>query len=123
MSTRKFAESHEWIEIGADGVGTVGISNFAQSALGDIVFVELPASGRSVNAKEPVAVVESVKSVSDIYSPVSGTIVEVNESLTGAPETINAAAETDAWLFKIKLSNPDELKALLDPDAYASQQH
>jgi glycine cleavage system H protein len=123
MSTRKFAESHEWIEAGADGVGTVGISNFAQDALGDIVFVELPAVGRTVAAKDQVAVVESVKSVSDIYSPVSGEIVAVNSDLTGSPETINASAESEGWLFKIKLSNPAELDTLLDPAAYASQQH
>jgi glycine cleavage system H protein len=123
MSTRKFAASHEWIETGADGIGTVGISNFAQDALGDIVFVDLPAVGRSVAAKEQVAVVESVKSVSDIYSPVSGEIVAVNGSLSGAPETINAAAESEGWLFKIKLSQPDELNGLLEPAAYASQQH
>lgn len=123
MSTRKFAESHEWIDLGADGVGTVGISDFAQSALGDIVFVDLPAVGRTVAAREEVAVVESVKSVSDIYSPVAGEIVEVNEALTSAPENINAAAESDAWLFKIKVSDPSELDALLDRDTYASQQH
>lgn len=123
MSTRKFAESHEWIDVDADGVGTVGISDFAQSALGDIVFVELPTVGRTVAAKEEVAVVESVKSVSDIYSPVSGEIVAVNEELTGQPEALNAAAESTAWLFKIKLSDASELESLLDPDTYASQQH
>jgi glycine cleavage system H protein len=123
MSTRKFAESHEWIEASADGIGTVGISNFAQEALGDIVFVELPAAGRTVAAGDQVAVVESVKSVSDIYSPVSGEIVAVNGDLTGAPETINAAAESKGWLFKIKLSNPTELNTLLDPAAYAEQHH
>jgi glycine cleavage system H protein len=123
MSTRKFAESHEWIELDANGIGTVGISNFAQSALGDIVFVDLPTVGRTVAARDEVAVVESVKSVSDIYSPVAGEIVEVNSSLTSAPENINASAESDAWLFKIKVSDPAELDGLLDPDTYASQQH
>jgi glycine cleavage system H protein len=123
MSTRKFSASHEWIALDADGVGTVGISNFAQDALGDIVFVELPEVGRNVAATEQVAVVESVKSVSDIYSPVSGTIVAVNSSLTTAPETINAAAEAEGWLFKLKLSKPAELDGLLDPATYASQQH
>jgi glycine cleavage system H protein len=123
MSNRKFAESHEWIEVGANSIGTVGISNFAQDALGDLVFVELPAVGRTVTARDQVAVVESVKSVSDIYAPVSGEIVAVNSELTGAPETINAAAESDGWLFKIKLSNPAELNTLLDPDAYTEQHH
>ncbi|HWK55623.1 MAG TPA: glycine cleavage system protein GcvH [Hyphomicrobiales bacterium] len=121
MSTRKFAETHEWILPGDDGIATVGISNFAQDALGDIVFVELPAVGRKVAAKEQVAVVESVKSVSDIFSPASGEIVETNDTLANAPEGINSSAELDAWLYRIKLDDPSELDALLDADTYASQ--
>lgn len=121
MSTRKFAETHEWILPGDDGIATVGISNFAQDALGDIVFVELPAVGTRVAARDQVAVVESVKSVSDIYSPASGEIVEVNDTLASAPEAINSSAELDAWLYRIKLDNPGELDALLDEDTYASR--
>lgn len=121
MSTRKFAETHEWILPGDDGTATVGISNFAQDALGDIVFVELPAVGTKVAAKDQVAVVESVKSVSDIFSPASGEIVEVNDTLANAPEAINSSAEHDAWLYRIKLDNPAELDALLDEETYASR--
>jgi glycine cleavage system H protein len=119
MSIHKFASSHEWIKVDAAGIGTVGISDYAQDALGDIVFVDLPAVGSSVVAGKETAVVESVKSVSDIYSPVSGEVVAVNDALTDAPETINAAAESDGWLFKVKLSNTAELDNLLEPADYA----
>ncbi|MEX2366909.1 MAG: glycine cleavage system protein GcvH [Pseudohongiellaceae bacterium] len=115
----KFAGSHEWVCPGADGVATVGISDFAQKTLGDIVFVELPVPGTRVSAKDEVAVVESVKSASDIYSPVSGEILEVNELLQDAPEMINASPLEKGWLYKLKLSDENELEQLLDAAAYA----
>ena len=123
MSTLKFAESHEWVSVDEAGIATVGISNFAQDALGDIVFVDLPQVGTEVEAKAQIAVVESVKSVSEIYSPVSGEVVEINDALSTAPETVNASAEADGWLYKIKLSDASELDALMDSAAYSSSAH
>jgi len=123
MSTLKFAESHEWVSLDDTGIATVGISNYAQDALGDIVFVDLPQVGTEVAAKAQIAVVESVKSVSEIYSPVSGEVVEVNDSLSTAPETVNASAEAEGWLYKIRLSNPEELDTLMDSAAYSSAGH
>ena len=115
----KYASSHEWIRVDDDGVATVGISYHAQYALGDIVFVDLPEPGTNVNAKDEVAVVESVKAASDIYSPVSGEITEVNEALVEAPETVNTLPYDDGWFFKIKISNELELDDLMDHEAYA----
>ena len=103
MAYIKFTEDHEWIRV--DGaIGTVGITNFAQEQLGDIVFVELPEVGGSFKIGEQVAVVESVKAASEIYAPVSGDILESNDSLSKAPETVNADAEGDGWFFKIQNS-------------------
>lgn len=113
----KYAKSHEWIRVDADGIATVGISEFAQDALGDVVFVELPKNG-SVSAGQEVAVVESVKAASDIYSPVSGEITEVNDTLRDKPELLNSSPLDAGWLFRIKPSDPAELEALLDPAAY-----
>lgn len=113
----RFLESHEWIQTGAEIVA-VGISDHAQSELSEVVFVELPEVGREVTAHETVAVVESVKAASDIYSPASGVIVEVNEALNDEPSLINRDPFGEGWLFKIKLSAPSELDALLDPAAY-----
>lgn len=113
----KYAKSHEWARKEADGSITVGISDHAQEALGDIVFLELPEVGRAVKAGEEVAVVESVKAASDIYSPVSGDVVAVNQPAADAPESVNQDAYA-AWLFKIKPSNPAEYDALLDAAAY-----
>lgn len=118
MSDMKFADSHEWISVDDEGVGTVGISEHAQELLGDIVFVELPETGAEFSAKQEAAVVESVKAASDIYSPVSGEIVAVNEALLDAPETINSGPMDAGWIFKIKLSDPSELDALMDADTY-----
>ena len=115
----KYASSHEWIRVDDDGVATVGISYHAQYALGDIVFVDLPEPGTNVNAKDEVAVVESVKAASDIYSPVSGEITEVNEALVEAPETVNTLPYDDGWFYKIKISNELELDELMDHEAYA----
>ncbi len=118
-STLKYAKSHEWIRVDADGLATVGISEFAQDALGDVVFVELPKRG-AVIAGQEVAVVESVKAASDIYSPVSGSIVAVNDVLKDTPELLNSSPLDKGWLFRIKIDNPAELGALLDAAGYSA---
>ncbi|MCR8716960.1 glycine cleavage system protein GcvH [Stenotrophomonas indicatrix] len=115
----KFLKSHEWARVEGNGRVTVGISDHAQGLLGDLVYVELPEVGATAKANEQIAVVESVKAASDVYSPISGTIVEVNSALTDKPETINEDAYGDGWMFVVELSNSDELNELLDPDAYA----
>jgi len=115
----KYAASHEWAKAEADGTVTIGITDHAQEALGDIVFLELPAVGRVVKAGEECAVVESVKAASDIYAPVSGEVVDINQAVADAPESINADAYA-SWLFRIKPSNPAELDALLDAAAYTA---
>jgi glycine cleavage system H protein len=115
----KYAASHEWVRIDDEGNATVGISYHAQDALGDIVFVELPEVGTTVHAKEEVAVVESVKAASDIYSPVSGEIIAVNGDLVDAPETVNAQPYDGGWFFKVAMSDESELEELMDADAYA----
>ena len=112
-----FSDEHEYIKV--DGkIGTVGITNFAQKALGDVVYVELPAVGAQVRKGGQIGVVESVKSASEIYSPVSGEIVEVNDALTGDPALVNKDPQGGAWMFRIKISNDDELKELKDENAY-----
>lgn len=116
----KFAETHEWIEVDGD-VGTVGVSDHAQKELGDIVYVELPKVGKVVNAGDEVAVLESTKAAADVYSPVSGTIVEVNDTLSKASETVNQAAESDGWLFKIRLSDKSQLDQLMNSQEYQSK--
>ena len=113
----KFLDSHEWAR-DDDGVVTVGISNHAQELLGDIVYVELPQIGSSVSQKDGVAIVESVKAASDVYSPLTGEIVEINEKLSDNPEIINSSPYEDGWLFKVKPQNIDELDEMLDSDAY-----
>jgi glycine cleavage system H protein len=115
----KYTESHEWVRAEADGTVTVGITEFAQDALGDIVFVELPKVGNTYTAGDDAAVVESVKAASDIYAPVSGEVVAVNDAVTGAPESINADAYA-AWLFKIKPSDANAINGLLDAAAYGN---
>ncbi len=120
MTTIKFATSHEWARLEADGTVTVGISNHAQEALGDIVFLELPDVGREVKASENVAVVESVKAASDIYAPISGTITARNDAIADTPEHVNEKPY-DAWLFKIAPSNVGELDGLLSQDDYEAQ--
>ena len=116
----KYTKSHEWVRDEGDGTVTVGITDHAQEALGDLVFVELPEVGASLDAGSDCAVVESVKAASDVYSPVSGEVTEVNEALADAPETINGDAFGDGWMFKLRLSDPDQLGELLDADAYAA---
>ena len=115
----KFATSHEWVRIDEDGIATVGISDHAQDALGDIVFVELPEPGSTVNAKDEVAVVESVKAASDVYSPVSGEVTAVNEELLDAPETVNSSPYENGWFYKVKLSDESGLEELMDAEAYS----
>ena len=113
----KYTEEHEWVLI-EDEVVTVGITDFAQDALGDVVFVELPEEGETVEAGKSFGVVESVKAVSDIYAPVSGEVVEVNEDLPDTPELVNTSPYEDGWMIKIRVSDTAELDALLDADAY-----
>ncbi|SBV36559.1 glycine cleavage complex lipoylprotein [uncultured Stenotrophomonas sp.] len=115
----KFLKSHEWARAEGNGRVTIGISDHAQGLLGDLVYVELPGVGDTVQAGNGAAVVESVKAASDVYSPVSGTVVEVNEALADKPETINEDAYGDGWLFVVELSEPEQLNDLLGPDDYA----
>jgi len=112
----KYAKSHEWLNIDGD-TGTIGITDYAQSSLGDIVFVELPKVGQQVEAGSTFGSVESVKAVSDLYSPATGTVTEINEALNSAPETINTAAN-DTWLIKLTLTNTDDANALLSATDY-----
>ena len=116
----RYASTHEWIRINNDGTAIVGISDHAQDALGDIVFVELPEPGSTVNAKDEVAVVESVKAASDIYSPVSGEITAVNEALVDAPETVNSSPYENGWFFKIKVGDETKLQELMDANTYSN---
>ena len=113
----KYAESHEWARARPDGTVDVGISDHAQAALGDLVFIELPAVGRKLAAGEASAVVESVKAASDVYAPLAGEVVAANTAVTTAPESLNADAYT-AWLFRIKPADPDALASMLDAAAY-----
>jgi glycine cleavage system H protein len=115
----KYTKSHELVRVEDDGLATVGITDHAQELLGDLVFVELPEVGAELGAGAECAVVESVKAASDVYSPVSGEVIAVNETLAEAPETINEDAYQEGWIFRIRLSDPDELDALMDADSYA----
>ena len=113
-----FSESHEWVDAGTPESAPIGISDHAQAELTDVVYLELPEIGRQVKKGEAFAVIESVKAASDIYSPVSGEITEVNSALTNDPSIVNTDPYIKGWLFKIKLSNPAELDALMTPDEY-----
>ena len=115
----KFLKSHEWARVEGDGKVTIGISDHAQGLLGDLVYVELPTVGDRVEAGNACAVVESVKAASDVYSPVTGKVVEINAALSDKPETINEDAYGDGWIFVIEAEEPEQLNELLDPDAYA----
>jgi glycine cleavage system H protein len=115
----KFMKSHEWARVEGDGKVTVGISDHAQGLLGDLVYVDLPEVGDSVEAGNACAVVESVKAASDVYSPVSGTITAVNTALVDKPETINEDAYGEGWIFVVEVAEPDQLNELLEPDDYA----
>lgn len=115
----KYSKEHEWVKV--DGkVAIVGITAFAQEQLGDVVYVELPKVGDPVKAGDTFGVVESTKAVSDLYSPVTGTIVEVNDPIADSPETVNSDPYGEAWLIKVELSNPSEVDGLLDADGYQS---
>ena len=117
----KYTESHEWVSVEEDGTVRVGITDHAQEALGDLVFVELPNVGERVDQGDACAVVESVKAASDIYSPISGEVVAVNEALADDPGIVNADPYGDGWLFTVEPSEPAELDALLDAEAYEEQ--
>lgn len=113
----KYTETHEWINV-KDAVGIIGITEHAQKELGDIVYVELPKVGRSVKAGEEAAVLESTKAAADVYSPVTGTIVAINDRLKNESGLVNSSPENIGWIFKIKLADPKELEKLLDKDKY-----
>ncbi|SEM49997.1 glycine cleavage system H protein [Sphingomonas gellani] len=114
---RYFTQDHEWIDVDGE-IGTVGISEFAQSQLGDIVFVDVPADGRQLAKGDEAAVVESVKAASDVYSPVSGTVLEGNPALADQPDLVNSDAEAEGWFFRLTLADSSELDELLDEAAY-----
>ena len=116
-SDRKYSKEHEWVLLDGD-VATVGITHFAQDQLGDIVFVELPEEGADFSKDDVIGTIESVKAVSEIFAPVSGSIVEVNNDLEGGPETVNSDPYNGGWYCKIKLSDPSEMESLMDADAY-----
>jgi glycine cleavage system H protein len=117
----KYTESHEWIEDLGDGTVRVGITDHAQELLGDMVYIELPEVGDAFEAGDECAVVESVKAASDVYIPVTGEIIEVNENLANSPDLVNQDAYQDGWLFVIKLSQPEEIDDLIDADTYAAK--
>ncbi len=116
----KYASSHEWLRAEGDGIYTVGITEHAQELLGDMVFVELPEVGETVGQGDDCAVAESVKAASDIYAPVSGEIVAINDALSDSPELVNSSPYEDGWMFKIKIADEAELGALLDAAGYQS---
>ncbi|GAB0153322.1 MULTISPECIES: glycine cleavage system protein GcvH [Marinobacterium] len=116
----KYVASHEWIREEGEGVVTIGITEHAQDLLGDVVFVELPDVGDEVSAGDDAGVVESVKAASDVYAPLSGEVVEINEALEDSPELVNSDPYGDGWFFKLKLTDPAELDDLLDADGYAA---
>ena len=117
----KYAKSHEWVRVESDGSVTVGISDHAQELLGDLVFVELPEVGADLEAESECAVVESVKAASDVYSPMSGEVVAVNEALADAPETINDEPYDAGWIFRLQPSDMSQLDNLLDAEAYQAE--
>jgi len=117
MATIKFTTDHEYVSVEGD-VATIGITDYAQSQLGDVVFVELPANGKVLKQGDEAAVVESVKAASEVYAPVSGTVIEINEGLPDTPSNVNEDPLGKGWFIKVKLSNPAELDALMDDAAY-----
>jgi len=116
----KYTKDHEWVRDNGDGTVTVGITDHAQEALGDLVFVEVPEAGKQVAKGDACAVVESVKAASDVYGPLDGEVTETNDTLGDAPETINEDPYGDGWIFKLRIADPTALAALLDADAYNS---
>jgi glycine cleavage system H protein len=117
MGEKYFSEDHEWIEVNGDA-GTIGISDYAQEQLGDVVFIDLPEIGKTISAGDELAVVESVKAASDVYSPVSASITEVNETLNENPQLVNEDAEGKGWFARVKLTNSAELEKLMKPEDY-----
>jgi glycine cleavage system H protein len=117
----KYAATHEWARLEADGTVTVGITDHAQDALGDVVFIELPELGVGLDAGEDAGVVESVKAASDIYAPIGGEVIAVNELLEDAPETVNEDPYNDGWFYKLQPTDPSEMEALLSAEGYAQQ--
>ncbi|WP_110647637.1 glycine cleavage system protein GcvH [Salinicola peritrichatus] len=114
-----YSDSHEWVLDNGDGSVTVGITDHAQEALGDVVFVELPEAGRELDAGDEFGVIESVKAASDLYAPLAGEVIEVNEALEDAPETVNDSPYGDGWILKLKLADQGDLESLLSAEAYA----
>lgn len=114
----RYSESHEWLKLEGDGTAVMGISDHAQAELTDVVYLELPEIGRTVSKGDPIAVIESVKAANDIFSPVSGEVVEVNEALAEAPEPVNEDPYGAGWMIKIKISDPPEVDSLLNADSY-----
>ncbi|MFT7337918.1 MAG: glycine cleavage system H protein [Marinobacter maritimus] len=115
----KYIETHQWVRVDADGTATVGITDFAQEQLGDVVYIGVPEVGETVTGGEEAGVAESVKSASDVFSPVTGEVLEVNESLEDEPEKVNEDPYGEGWMFKVKLADQGELDGLMDSDAYA----
>jgi glycine cleavage system H protein len=115
----KFTKSHEWAKV-EENIVTIGLSDYAQEQLGDIVYIELPEEGRDLHKEEVFGMVESVKAVSDIYSPVSGEVIEINDAIVDSPEVINDDPFGEAWLIKVRIDNPDEINSLMDTKEYKS---
>ncbi len=116
----KYAKSHEWVKLAADGTALVGITDYAQNSLGDITFIQLPKVGAVLKAGETFGVVESVKAASDVYAPVAGTVLEVNKALDSNPEKVNASPYADGWMLKLQLADPSAAASLLDAAGYAA---
>ena len=117
MSETRYTEDHEWVRIEGD-IGTVGITNYAQEQLGDVVFVELPGVGKSLNKGDDAAVVESVKAASEVYAPINGEVTEANEALADNPALVNEDAQGAGWFYKLRIADPGQLDALMDQAAY-----
>lgn len=117
MGEKRYTEDHEWIDLNGD-IGTVGVTEYAQEQLGDVVFVELPKPGRKLAKRDEAAVVESVKAASEVYAPVSGEVLEVNGALEGSPDLVNEAAEGEGWFLKLKLADMAEVDGLMDAAGY-----
>lgn len=117
---RRYTKSHEWVRDEGDGSVTVGITHFAQDQVGELIYVELPQPGRTVGQGEACAVVESSKAAADVYAPVAGEVIETNDALADAPQTVNGSPFDDGWLFRLRITDSSELDALLDDKAYTS---
>lgn len=118
-SDLRYAKSHEWVKLDADGTATIGITDYAQNSLGDITYVQLPKVGTVLKSGEVFGVVESVKAASDVYAPLAGLVLAMNPALTSAPETVNSSPFADGWMLKLKAANPADAESLLNADAYS----